>query len=127
MAAWIHWGLLHAWYGRFVLPHESTYTLKTTIVNNLSLLKADNRIAFIGHHLFSLFGVALGLRNEYGMWFIAFRLLTEISNPFMNMRGLIEMMGIKKSASISRFNGKLCVASFMLAFIMMNLKYDNTC
>ena len=87
------------------------------VVNYLNFFlekKADNRIAFIGHHLFSLFGVALGLKNNYGMWFIAFRLLTEISNPFMNMRGLIEMMGIKKNAPISRFNGKLFVASFVL-------------
>jgi len=76
--------------------------------------RAENRLAFIGHHLFSLFGVALGLRNDYGMWFIAFRLLTEISNPFMNMRGLLEMMGTKKSAPFSRFNGKLFVASFVL-------------
>ena len=32
----------------------------------------------------------------------------------MNMRGLLEMMGTKKSAPFSRFNGKLFVASFVL-------------
>jgi len=76
--------------------------------------EAENRLAFIGHHLFSLFGVALGLKNDYGMWFIAFRLLTEISNPFMNLRALIEMMEIKKNSTISRFNGKIFIASFVL-------------
>ena len=48
------------------------------------------------------------------MWFIAFRLLTEISNPFMNIRALLEMMEIKKSSPVSRFNGKLFITSFVL-------------
>jgi len=75
---------------------------------------AENRMGFIGHHMFSLFGCALGLKNLCGMWFCAFRLLTELSNPFMNIRILLDMMGVKKNSYIARLNGKFFLSSFVL-------------
>ena len=49
-----------------------------------------------------------------GMWFCAFRLLTEISNPFMNIRILLDMMNVKKNSYIARLNGKFFLSSFVL-------------
>ena len=48
------------------------------------------------------------------MWFCAFRLLTEISNPFMNIRILLDMMDVKKNSYIARLNGKFFLSSFVL-------------
>jgi len=92
-------------------------------LNDITILliqtKAENRAGFIGHHVFSLFGCALGLRNKYGMWIIAFRLLTELSNPFMNIRILLDMMNIPKTSDISRLNGKVFVTVFVLTRPLM--------
>ena len=48
------------------------------------------------------------------MWFCAFRLLTEISNPFMNIRILLDLMKVKKNSYIAKLNGKFFLSSFVL-------------
>ena len=53
------------------------------------------------------------------MWIIAFRLLTELSNPFMNIRILLDMMNIPKTSDISRLNGKVFATVFVLTRPLM--------
>ena len=66
MATWFYWWIFSQWYSDFDYPEKCKLGIIGRVFDEVWLknkFKAENRLGFIGHHMFSLFGCALGLKN----------------------------------------------------------------
>jgi len=50
------------------------------------------------HHIVSICGIVLSLKEQGAMWFVCCRLLTELSTPFVNLRFMLILIEQSKSA-----------------------------
>ena len=46
---------------------------------------------FIAHHVVCLIVIALGLHSKVGIWFFAWRLVTEVPNIFLNFWAILDL------------------------------------
>jgi len=54
--------------------------------------------SYMVHHIVSIFGIVLSLRDQGAMWFVCCRLLTELSTPFVNLKFMLMLVGQAKGA-----------------------------
>jgi len=59
---------------------------------------------FIAHHLVCLIVIALGLHSKVGIWFFAWRLVTEVPNIFLNFWAILDLYKLEKSKLFQRVN-----------------------
>jgi len=55
-------------------------------------------IHYMVHHVVSICGIVLSLRDQGAMWFVCCRLLTELSTPFVNLKFMLLLVDQAKSA-----------------------------
>ncbi|XP_078694692.1 TLC domain-containing protein 4-like [Branchiostoma floridae x Branchiostoma belcheri] len=107
-------------YDCFLLRHNVGIFLGYTIADTLLLLLTPE---FTGvndlllHHAAGLFSGYAGLTYPVFPYFINLYLLMEISNPMLNLRVILDVMGYKKS-SLYMINSVVWTAAFFLARIV---------
>jgi hypothetical protein len=71
------------------------------ILYKLRKYYGNDTVAYLGHHIVSVFGLSQTLKGGAALWFTVLRLCTELSTPFMNFNF---MMTIFKMEDTSLFN-----------------------
>nr|XP_028588570.1 transmembrane protein 56 isoform X1 [Podarcis muralis]XP_028588571.1 transmembrane protein 56 isoform X1 [Podarcis muralis]XP_028588572.1 transmembrane protein 56 isoform X1 [Podarcis muralis] len=76
-------------------------------------------IYFVIHHLVALYAYYFVLERGLLAYFANFRLLAEISTPFVNQRWFYEVLGYSKASKSNIINGLLMTITFFLGRIIV--------
>jgi len=83
-------------------------------------------VQFAAHHVVAVVAFGMVLHYRQMMWFANFRLLSEISTPFLNFRWFLQQMGDRSSA-LYNFNRFAFFGVFALCRIATIPRYWLTC
>lgn len=74
----------------------------------------------MAHHLAGIVGLSLGLYHQgIGMFFIVYRLIAELSTPFVNLRSILLDLGFKQRNVLHIFAGMIMLIMFFLCRVIV--------
>ncbi|ETE71145.1 Transmembrane protein 56-B, partial [Ophiophagus hannah] len=88
--------------------------------------KAIGDVFFVTHHVLALFAYYFVLDRGILAYFANFRLLAELSTPFVNQRWFFEALGYSKASKANIINGVLMTIVFFLGRIIVIPIYYNS-
>ncbi|XP_058032933.1 TLC domain-containing protein 4 [Ahaetulla prasina] len=88
--------------------------------------KAIGDIFFVIHHVLALYAYYFVLDRGILAYFANFRLLAELSTPFVNQRWFFEALGYSKASKANIINGLLMTIMFFLGRIIVIPIYYNS-
>ncbi|KAG8132664.1 hypothetical protein E2320_010503 [Naja naja] len=88
--------------------------------------KAIGDVFFVTHHVLALYAYYFVLDRGILAYFANFRLLAELSTPFVNQRWFFEALGYSKASKANIINGLLMTIMFFLGRIIVIPIYYNS-
>jgi len=98
------------------------YFISDTIQMYMQGPGCTHRLGFVAHHILCAVAVYTTLHTSIGYFFIGFKMMTELSTPFMNISLLMEMANFKGSR-FYYLNGHFFYWTFFLSRPLLILPY----